>query len=250
MRKSAYIFIAKVALSAILPVCATAAEFASIAWTANGKSGGWAVSVSQEKADKLALYSCNSTEASKKDCSNSVTKAVVRAESANHIGMSSSHINVADAKRTAIDQCGQPDCKVLEVYDYRKPGFIAVARTAKQDSPVNFYTAWGFTDSNRAHESALEGCRKKAGEPCNIFYSGAIPGPIPVHAAAKTIEPAPMAATNPRSCRPTTATVKCDSKCVNGNCVLEYANGCKIRVRVESNFNPTNNTWEHPLPSC
>ena len=246
-RKSAWMFMAAVALSAILPVCAAAAEFASIAWTADGKNWGWAVGASQKEADKVALDGCNRSDTAKKGCFTKVTKAVVRAESPNHTTMAYSLTGVADAKRSAMDGCGEPACKVLEVHV--KPGFIAVARTTKQDSPANFYTAWGFRNSDRADEHALEGCQKNAGEPCQISYSGAIPGPIPA-TAAKMATPTPVAAANPGSCRPTTTTVTCQSQCVNGNCVVEYANGCKIRVRVEPKFNPFNNSWEHPSPSC
>ena len=247
-RKSAWIFMAAVALSAIFPAYAAAAEFASIASTADGKGWGWAVRSSQKEADKTALDGCNRSDTEKKGCSNKVAKAVVKMESANRQGMGFSEISVADAKRIAMDKCGEPACKVTEVHI--KPGFIAVARTTKQDSPGHLYTAWGFTNSDSADESAREGCQKNAGEPCKIVYTSAIPGPIPAPVVEKRAGPKPVTTTNPASCRPTTASVTCQSQCANGNCVVEYANGCKIRVQITPNFNPFNNSWEYPSPSC
>lgn len=61
----------------------------------------------------------------------------------------------------------------------------------------------------------------------------------------------PTGATLPNSsCRPNTPSIRCQSNCVNGNCVVTYENGCKLRVQVAPKFNPFNNQWEYPSPSC
>lgn len=52
------------------------------------------------------------------------------------------------------------------------------------------------------------------------------------------------------NCRPRTREVRCRSNCVNGNCVVEYENGCKIRVQVSPRFDPFTNQWTYPSPSC
>lgn len=57
-------------------------------------------------------------------------------------------------------------------------------------------------------------------------------------------------AANNGSCRPTTTSVSCSSQCVNGDCVLTYPNGCRMRVQVQPRFNGFTNQWEHPAPSC
>lgn len=55
---------------------------------------------------------------------------------------------------------------------------------------------------------------------------------------------------NNNSCRPNTPTIRCSSSCTNGNCVVSYENGCKMRVQINPKFNPFNNQWEYPSPSC
>ena len=52
------------------------------------------------------------------------------------------------------------------------------------------------------------------------------------------------------NCRPRTQEVRCRSNCVNGDCVVEYENGCKIRVQVSPRFDPSTNQWTYPSPSC
>ena len=37
---------------------------------------------------------------------------------------------------------------------------------------------------------------------------------------------------------------------VNGNCVVTYTNGCRMRVQVNPSFNAFNNQREYPSPSC
>lgn len=51
-------------------------------------------------------------------------------------------------------------------------------------------------------------------------------------------------------CRPRTNILRCQSRCTNGDCILTYENGCKMRTRINPNFNPISNQWEYPAPSC
>lgn len=57
---------------------------------------------------------------------------------------------------------------------------------------------------------------------------------------------APVAA----DCRPRTNQLQCTSSCTNGSCVVEYENGCHMRVQVQAQFNPINNSWQYPAPPC
>lgn len=51
-------------------------------------------------------------------------------------------------------------------------------------------------------------------------------------------------------CRPRSNSLRCSSSCTNGNCLIQYENGCKMRVQVQGKFNPFNNQWEYPPPQC
>ena len=51
-------------------------------------------------------------------------------------------------------------------------------------------------------------------------------------------------------CRPRTAQIRCSSSCNNGACVIKYENGCTRQVQVQPQFNPFNNQWTYPSPSC
>lgn len=55
---------------------------------------------------------------------------------------------------------------------------------------------------------------------------------------------------NNADCRPKTREIRCRSNCTNGNCVVEYENGCKIRVQVTPRFDSFSNQWTYPSPSC
>ncbi len=57
-------------------------------------------------------------------------------------------------------------------------------------------------------------------------------------------------ATEQKSCRPNTQSIRCSSQCYNGNCVVSYENGCKIRVQVQAKYDPFTSQWEYPSPSC
>lgn len=63
---------------------------------------------------------------------------------------------------------------------------------------------------------------------------------------------APKTATAPTSadCRPRTQALRCTSSCTNGNCVVSYENGCKMRVQISPRFDGLQNQWVYPAPSC
>lgn len=67
----------------------------------------------------------------------------------------------------------------------------------------------------------------------------------------KTAAPTKTAKANTgRDCRPRTSSLRCQSNCVNGNCVVTYENGCKINIQVNSKYNAFTNQWEYPSPGC
>jgi hypothetical protein len=51
-------------------------------------------------------------------------------------------------------------------------------------------------------------------------------------------------------CRPKTKQLSCQSSCTNGDCVVTYENGCKMRVEVSPRFDSFQNRWVYPSPSC
>ena len=75
--------------------------------------------------------------------------------------------------------------------------------------------------------------------------TGAAPEPSPASTAPKTPE-----VSSTGDCRPTGTAIRCQSRCINGDCIVTYENGCKIRVQVRPSFNSFNNQWEYPSPSC
>jgi len=78
--------------------------------------------------------------------------------------------------------------------------------------------------------------------------AAAVPQPTPPKAAKSARVPAETVASG--NCRPKTSRITCQSQCFNGDCVVTYANGCKMRVTVDSKFNPFTSQWEYPSPSC
>ncbi len=51
-------------------------------------------------------------------------------------------------------------------------------------------------------------------------------------------------------CRPKTKQLSCKSNCTNGDCMVTYENGCKMRVQVSPRFDGIQNRWIYPSPSC
>ena len=142
------------------------------------------------------------------------------------------------AESQAIKNCNKhkatgTKCKVVGSFD--QLGYAVVAQST---SRVEFNIADSLEDAKR---NALDNCSKhtSTGDLCKIKWTG-ING---------VLRNQPQA-TNAHDCRPRTPEVRCRSNCVNGNCVVEYENGCKIRVQVSPRFDSLSNQWTYPSPSC
>ena len=119
------------------------------------------------------------------------------------------------------------------------PGFGAVSCGDK-----DCYFTFGYDDKQEAVDDAYAGCAKSH-EDCNSEH---ITSWSDTRGFAQT-RPAP-AKNNQEDCRPRSNSLRCSSQCSNGNCIVSYENGCKIRVRVNPRFNPFNSAWEYPSPGC
>ena len=207
----------------------------------SGNSYGWATRATQKIANSDALKFCNQNNP-KKDCKLVSTKAVARAESASRISYGYGAAGVADAKKFALDEC--TGCKIVDVVT--APGFYSVAKSAVDaDGNGLFHLAYAFDDSDEADATAIARCRERSGRECTLSHYGVIPGTI--HKALPTAAPARQAEA---SCRPNTPTVRCSSQCSNGDCVMTYENGCRMRVQVQARFDGFTNQWTYPAPSC
>lgn len=113
-------------------------------------------------------------------------------------------------------------------------GYVALAV-----SPQFLYVFTGDTP-DEAKKRALQGCADKTSTEhvCEIKYEG-INGVVRDEPRAQQ-----------QNCRPRTREIRCRSNCVNGDCIVEYENGCKIRVQVPARFDPFSNQWTYPAPSC
>nr|WP_282446530.1 DUF4189 domain-containing protein [Aromatoleum petrolei] len=100
----------------------------------------------------------------------------------------------------------------------------------------------GAESSQAAVDAAYDGCSKNYNN-CpseNIKYWEDFAG-----FSAK-----PVANVTGGDCRPRTATLRCQSTCSNGDCIVSYENGCKMHVKVNSRFDNFQNQWVYPAPSC
>lgn len=98
----------------------------------------------------------------------------------------------------------------------------------------------GYGDRQEAVDAAYEGCNGK-------YASCQTSGILSWHddtgfAAAR----APAG----ESCIPNTKVRQCSSSCTNGDCLVVYQNGCKVRVQVTPRFDPFTNQTTYPSPSC
>lgn len=236
-------FFSVAALFTVLQVLSGAAlADAGALATGSGNSYGWATRNTQNLANADALKLCNENNP-KKDCKLTVTRAVARAESDKMTSYGYGAAGVAAAKKLALDGC--TGCKVTNVIT--DPGFYSVAQSAP-DAEGNgiFHVAYAYDDSDEADRDAVSRCRERSGRECKLVHYGVIPGTI--HKALPTSAPAGQQAE--ASCRPNTPTVRCTSQCSNGNCVVTYENGCRMRVQVQPRFDGFTNQWNYPAPSC
>ena len=63
-------------------------------------------------------------------------------------------------------------------------------------------------------------------------------------------QPQKIAVASGKNCRPRTRIISCRSKCINGDCIIEYENGCKIGVQVSPRFDSFSNQWTYSSPPC
>ncbi len=230
-------------LAAMAQAPSALADASAIAYGSGGE-WGWATRSTQQEANRIALTNCNKGTA-KRDCTLDTTKAIARAEGGGRISIRRSSVSLADAKKLALDGCGSAECKIT--FSLTKPGFYSVFK-AELDEEGNggFFIAHQYSNSDEADKDAREGCQKHNKGECKILWSGAIAG---VYNSTPASAPAPHPVAE-RNCRPTTPSVRCSSQCTNGNCIVTYENGCKIRVQVPARFDSFNNQWTYPAPSC
>lgn len=201
-----------------------------IRWAAVASNQGDSIflefnSDTKEEATKGAIRGCDERASTKGKCK--IVGDLVTGSKAwfafargalTHLGVS--ELSEQDAKQRAMDFChkgsnGSP-CQITETYlneglTLAPPAFATLkARIEREESQRN--------------ASAQKQVQKKI-------------------AAA----PAPS---GDGSCRPRGNTLRCTSQCTNGNCLVTYENGCKIRVQVQPTFNSLNNRWDYPAPSC
>ncbi len=234
-----------IALLCLLPGFALASS-AAVALDSEGQ-GAWAVWDTQAQANRAALDRCQKNSKTG-DCKLHHKKAVVRVASAGDaITYAWSDTSLADAKKTGLKACGQADCKVTD--QFQAPGFFALARSSVDGADAAFFLTYGYSNGDQADEDAKAGCARRGGKECVLVISSAIPGTIK-QAKAPAAPAAPATPSAEKSCRPNTPTVRCQSQCTNGNCVVTYENGCKMRVQVRPKYDPFSNQWTYPSPSC
>lgn len=238
----------RLAAAGLLFACLSAptfAEYAAIAYGDETKTWGWARKADQRTANRQALAGCMKNSKSK-DCKLDITVAIGRADGENRVGWGRSSKSLADARKNAIESCGDSDCKVT--FETIDPGFYSLAKTKNNEGKDGtFHLYYNTVNSDQADKDAIEACAERSGRECSVVWSGAIPGNIDVG----TKPSKPMAATPAaKNCRPNTPTMRCFSQCTNGNCVITYENGCKMNVQVQPTFDPFTNQWNYPAPSC
>ncbi len=222
----------------------SAANATSTAYAFDGKGQwSWASRTDQKSADRVAMNGC-SQSGKNKDCKLDRTMVIVEATGTGRTGFGSSDKSVEHARKAALANCAAPDCRVT--FETRDPGFYALALADASDGKRGaIHLAYGFDSLDDAIETATKKCAEKAGRECKSEGVGAIRGNTKSNSP-----PVRVAAPEAPSCRPKTAQIRCESNCVNGDCIVTYENGCKIRVQVQPRFDPFSNQWKYPSPSC
>jgi hypothetical protein len=221
--------------------------FALASSLAIGSNEIWASSTkdSQQEANAEALKECNKISP-KKDCKLDFAKAVVRAEGPKRVGYGISAVSLADARKKALESCGEASCKVKS--EITSPGFFALA-ASELDAEGNgsFHLAYQYTSITAAVKAAIAKCEENTGRKCSLSSASAIAGNYEIEA-----DPAPKSSpvASAKNCRPNGPSLRCTSRCTNGNCLVTYDNGCKIRVQVQPQYDGFNNQWTYPAPAC
>jgi hypothetical protein len=220
------------------------ADYAAVAYTRDWNWGGWAVGSTQKAAEAEAIAGCKRANP-ELTCKVRYPVAISLAEGPNRIGFGTSEKSKIDAEASAKKECAAPSCKAN--FSSSKPGFYAVYVAYDADKPSNFFIQHGADTGFWAIEQGKQNCEKNHGTRCELHVFGAMKGKF----GGVNTQPAKIAESpQQKSCRPNTPTVRCQSQCVNGNCVVTYENGCKMNVQVHPTFNSFNNRWDYPAPQC
>lgn len=209
----------------------------------------WATGKTQEEANRKALAECKEQNAKnsqpKGRCKLDKTKVIVFAKGSKNEGLVKRPDNLAAAKKHALKLCGAEDCTTEA---FTKPGFYVVSKSLSDNAGnASHYIAYGFGNFDSAKKDSLSRCERNTRRTCEVLWTGAIAGAMetaPVQAAA------PRQIAKAKSCRPNTPEAPCTSDCRNGDCVLTYENGCKMRVKLRPEFDPFTNKWVYPIPRC
>lgn len=155
---------------------------------------------------------------------------------------------IQSASKEAADTCkkyAKHACKnVLVAKD--QMGIIAVA-----SSPSRLSYGIGL-DLEDVKKTALDNCAAETptNETCEIKWIGVNADKATLAKAEKIAKANTPSNTSSSDCRPRTSQLTCQSRCTNGDCIVTYANGCQMRVRVQAQFNSFSNQWTYPSPSC
>lgn len=136
-------------------------------------SWGWAVRPTQEAANTEALRLCNDNDP-QKNCVVDKTRAIARAEYGRAMGFGRSALGVNDAKKQALEACGQTRCKITMVIS--EPGFYSLAIS---DSQTFFVLSYAYRLSDEADAAAIKDCEKIEQNSCQTLWTGSIAGDIP-----------------------------------------------------------------------
>lgn len=159
---------------------------------------------------------------------------------------SSNYASQKEADRNALEGCRAEarrngagalakKCKIVS--RAKGPGYGAVVCG---DEGCNWVT--GHASGQIAVDAAYAGCNKsyKNCQSKDIEFWSDFAG-FPSSKAAKP---------SGGNCRPRTTTLRCQSACTNGDCIITYENGCKMRVQVSPEFDSFQNRWVYPQPPC
>jgi len=182
-----------------------------------------------EKAEEASLKGCNEINGIDNGCKVSYRTNerswFVFAENHESCGFGRSTVSKQDAIDTALEYCRKNNseaatCKVTQVYENEgpTPAPASVAKWQKSIEPEK--------------EKMLNKLKKE----------------LAIKEASS--RPQRQRVSSDGSCRPRTQTIRCRSNCYNGDCVIEYENGCKVRVQVQPKFDSFQNQWTYPSPSC
>ncbi|WP_336185726.1 hypothetical protein [Klebsiella grimontii] len=219
-----------------------------IAYAESETKWGSGVGTTQNEANKIALERCN--DSTKDNCILDETKAIVFVVNKNgdaYLNKSTTAAAKEEQKR-AFERCGEASCKLEALA--KEPGFYVLSGTRSEEGEFgNLFLQYGGIDRKSTINRAISGCKGKGGDDCLVIWIGAISGNVEIDNMPGS-EVKKNTKQDSVNCRPQASTLKCHSQCVNGNCIVTYENGCKMRVQVQPKFNGFSNSWEYPSPGC